>query len=242
MGEGSITLIGIVVIAGFILGIVWERRRRAMFVMSATALLVLFLTSGGDQGGSPSIADSSRREGQSSDVAEYVTQLNREIASIPSVQASKYSGDVASVNAGLMLIEAWANLYGQGKDLTLTEDARGRHARLKQLLERKQVEMFPVLREAYGVAMLKQLQGTDGIAGTRGVGNQIVEFKSSSFASTGDVERIHQEIRENLMLLRFTKAEYRRFVGARLFSYFLEVPKDSEIVTWKSGGSYSVLK
>jgi hypothetical protein len=44
------------------------------------------------------------------------------------------------------------------------------------------------------------------------------------------------------MMLRFTRAQYKWFERASDFSYYtLEVPKDSDVVKWESGGRYRVL-
>jgi len=113
----------------------------------------------------------------------------------------------------------------------------------RQLLVRKQAQLLPALRDAYGPAMRRQLWEADGSARTIGAGYRTVEFVSATFARNANIKQIHTEIRENLMMLRFTRAQYKWFRQASEFSYYaLEVPKDSDIVKWESGGRYRVLR
>jgi len=175
-------------------------------------------------------------------VSAYIEQLDREIASIPSVQASKYTEDITTINTGLLLIGAWALLYERGENLILNEEARQKRQQFRQLLVRKQADLLPAMRDAYGPAMRQQLWEADGSARTIGAGYRTVEFVSAAFARNANIQQIHLEIRENLMMLRFTRAQYKWFERASDFSYYtLEVPRDSDVVKWESGGRYRVL-
>lgn len=187
-------------------------------------------------------AAAERQAEQAAKVAAHIEQLDREIASIPGVQASKYTGDVTTINTGLLLIGAWALLYGEGDKLDLNDEARQKRQQFRQLLVRKQAEMLPAMRDAYGPAMRQQLWEADGSARTIGVGYRTVEFVSAAFARNANIKQIHLELRENLMMLRFTRAQYKWIKQATEFSYYdMEVPKDSDIVKWESGGRYRVL-
>lgn len=91
--------------------------------------------------------------------------------------------------------------------------------------------------------MRQQLWEADGSARTIGAGYKTVEFVSVAFARNANIKQIHTEIRENLMMLRFTRAQYKWIKEASEFSYYdMEVPKDSDIVKWESGGRFRVLK
>ncbi len=187
-------------------------------------------------------AEAERQAELEAKLNEYIEQLEREIASIPSIQASKYTEDVSSINVGLLLIGAWASLYEEGDKLDLNEEAKQKRQQFRQLLVNKQSQMLPAMRDAYGPAMRQQLWEADGSARTIGAGFRTVEFVSTAFARNANIKQIHTDIRENLMLLRFTRAQYKWFKQASEFSYYtLEVPKDSEIVKWNSGGNYRVL-
>lgn len=175
-------------------------------------------------------------------VTAYIEQLDREIAAIPRVQASKYTEDVTTINTGLLLIGAWSLLYEEGGNLDLNDEARQKRQQFQQLLVRKQTEMLPTMRDAYGPAMRQQLWEADGSARTIGAGYRTVEFVSAAFARNANIQQIHLEIRENLMMLRFTRAQYKWFERASDFSYYtLEVPRDSDIVKWESNGRYTIL-
>lgn len=187
-------------------------------------------------------AATERQAEQEAKLTEYIEQLDREIASIPGIHASKYTEDVSSINIGLLLIGTWALLYEEGDKLDLNEEARQKRQQYRRLLASKQTQMLPAMRDAYGPAMRQQLWEADGSARTIGAGYRTVEFVSASFARNANIKQIHTEIRENLMMLRFTRAQYKWFKQASEYSYYtLEVPKDSEIVKWESGGRYRAL-
>lgn len=187
-------------------------------------------------------AEEKRAMQQQTKLTEYIEQLDREIASIPGVSASKYTEDVSNINIGLLLIGAWALMYEEGDMLDLNDEARLKRAQFRRLLVNKQTQMLSAMRDAYGPAMRQQLWEADGSARTIGAGYRTVEFVSSAFARNANIKQIHTEIRENLMMLRFTRAQYKWIKQASEFSYYtLEVPKDSEIVKWESGGRYRVL-
>lgn len=187
-------------------------------------------------------AATEREAEQAAKVAAYIEQLDREIASVPGVQATKYTGDATTINTGLLLIGAWALLYEEGDKLDLNDEARQKRQQFRQLLVRKQADMLPAMRDAYGPAMRQQLWEADGSARTIGAGYRTVEFMSAAFARNANIKQIHLEIRENLMMLRFTRAQYKWIKQASEFSYYdMEVPKDSDIVKWESGGRYRVL-
>lgn len=188
-------------------------------------------------------AEVQRAAEQQARLTEYIEQLDREIASLPSIQGSKYTGDVSSVNLGLLLIGAWALLYEEGGKLDLDDEAQRKRHLFRRLLVKKQTQLLPVMRDAYGPAMRQQLWEADGSARTIGAGYRTVEFVSAAFARNANIKQIHTEIRENLLMLRFTRAQYKWFKQASEFSYYtLDVPKDSEIVKWENGGRYRVLE
>lgn len=188
-------------------------------------------------------AEAARQADQDAKVAAYVEQLDREIASLPGVSAANYTSDVPSINTGLILLGTWALLYEEGGKLPLTDEARAKREQFRRLLVNKQVQFLPALRDAYGPAMRQQLWEADGSARTIGAGYKTVEFVSVAFARNANIKQIHTEIRENLMMLRFTRAQYKWIKEASEFSYYdMEVPKDSDIVKWESGARWRVLE
>ncbi len=183
------------------------------------------------------LADAARAETEL-----YLEQLDRELASLPGVSASKFTDSVSEINMGLVLIGTWNLLYENGDSLNLDAEGQKKRQRFKELLVRKQAEMFPVLRDAYGPAMRSQLWEADGSARTLGAGYRTVEFVSAAFARNANIKQIHAEMFENLLMLRFTRAQYKWFDQASEFSYYtLEPPKDTDLVTWGSGARFQLL-
>lgn len=177
-----------------------------------------------------------------SEADQYLEQLDREIASLPGVSASKYTGSVNDINLAIILIGTWNLVYENGAKLDLDADGQAKRKKFKDLLVRKQAELFPALRDAYGPAMRTQLWEADGSARTFGAGYRTVEFVSAAFARNANIKQIHTEMFENLLMLRFTRAQYKWFEQASEFSYYtLEPPKDTDLVKWDSGGRFSIL-
>ena len=190
-------------------------------------------------------ADARRAEAEARRAEEataHVEQLERELASMPSLSATKYTGSVESINTALIIIGAWSLLYEEGASLPLDADGENKRQRFRELLIRKQTGMFPALRDAYGPAMRQQLWEADGSARTIGSGYRTVEFVSATFARNANIKQIHTEMYENLMMLRFTRAQYKWIRQASEFSYYtLKPPRDSDIVSWSSNGRFRLI-
>lgn len=189
------------------------------------------------------ITIAARQRELEAEAVSYEQQLDRELVSIPNVEISKYTQDVTSINTGLVLLGAWALLYEEGASLPLSEDGEAKRQRFRKMVVDKQVQMLPALRDAYGPAMRKELWIADGSARTIGQGYRTVEFVSVAFARNAHIQQIHDEMREILLMLRFTRAQYRWFEQASEYSYYsMEPPNDSDLVAWTSGGRFRVLK
>lgn len=183
-----------------------------------------------------------KAEAAKAEAEQYIEQLDRELASMPGVSAKKYTGSVDEINVGLILIGTWNLLYENGANLDLGHDGQKKRQRFRELLVRKQAEMFPVLRDAYGPAMRTQLWEADGSARTIGAGYRTVEFVSAVFAANANIKKIHTQVYEQLLMLRFTRAQYKWFAQASEFSYYtLKSPKDTDLVKWESGGRFRLL-
>jgi len=173
---------------------------------------------------------------------QYIEQIERELISLPSITALDYIASVRDINLALVLIGTWNLLYEEGAKFDLGPDDQSKRQRFKELLIRKQAEIFPALRDAYGPAMRRQLWEADGRARTIGAGYRTVEFVSGEFARNANIAQIHSEMRENLLLLRFTRAQYKWFERASDYSFYtLEPPKDTDLVIWESGGRFRLL-
>lgn len=184
-----------------------------------------------------------RNRGLEDQATNYEKRIDREIASIPGIKASGYTQDVAGINTAIVVMGAWALLYEEGQGLPLSEEAEAKRQQFRKMVIDKQVQLLPALRDAYGPAMRKELWIADGSARTVGQGYRTVEFVSVAFARNANIQQIHTDIRENLMMLRFTRAQYKWFEQADEYSYYtIEPPKDSDLVKWESGGSFRVLK
>lgn len=175
-------------------------------------------------------------------VTSYLEQLDREIASLPQINVADYIDSVDRINTAIILIGAWTLLYEEGADLPLDAAAQQKRQRFRELIIRKQTEMLPRLRDAYGPAMRRQLWEADGSARTFGPGYRTVEFVNVAFARNANIRDIHNEMRENLLILRFTRAQYKWFREASEYSYYtLEPPLDTELVMWESGARFRVV-
>ncbi|WP_102223880.1 hypothetical protein [Acidimangrovimonas sediminis] len=187
-------------------------------------------------------ADAKVAKAAKAKVDQYVEQLDRELTSLPSVRASNYTSSIDKINEALILIGAWNLLYENGADLDLGPDGQQKRERFKALLIRKQAEMFPALRDAYGPIMRKKLWIADGSARTIGAGYRTVEFVSGTFALHANIQKIEEQMYDQLMMLRFTRSQYKWFDQASEYSYYdLKPPKDTDLVSWQSNGNFRLL-
>lgn len=181
-------------------------------------------------------------EEQAAKVTSYVEQIDRELADLPGVNAANYTASVDGINMAIILMGAWTRVYEKGADLPLDAAAQQKRQRFRELLVRKQAEMLPVLRDAYGPAMRRHLWDADGSARTFGAGYRTVELVHVGFARNANIRDIHNKIREHLLMLRFTRAHYKWFRGASEYSYVtLDPPSDTDLVIWESGGRYRII-
>lgn len=154
-------------------------------------------------------AEAKRQAEQEAEIAAYIAQLDREIASIPGLQATKYTKDMRSINMGLVILAAWAAIYEDGDKLQLTEEAQAKRKQFRRAVVSKQIELLPALRDAYGSVMRKELWEADSSARTIGRGYRTAEFVSVAFAANANIKKIHTDLQEHLTLLRFTRAQYK---------------------------------
>ncbi len=188
-------------------------------------------------------ADELRKAERQNEATAHIEMLDREVASIPAINPKKYSGSMQDIKLGLILIGTWGLLYEEGGKLDLGTEGVKKRERFRQLLVQKQSQMLSAMRDGYGPAMRKQLWEADGHASTVGNGFRTVKFAAPAFVRNANIKQIHTEVREQLLMLRFTRAEYRWYKEASEYSYYtLEGPKDSDIVNWTRAGAYQVVQ
>lgn len=179
---------------------------------------------------------------EKAELAAYIDRIELEIDSIPDVKPSTYANGLVPINAGLAVIGAWAAIYEQGGRLGLDDETEKKRQRFRGLVAKKQAQMLPAMRDAYGPAMRQELWEADGSAKTFGPGFRTVEFVSAAFARNANIKKINDQMHDTLMMLRFTRAQYKWFNGASEYSYYtLIAPKDADVVRWNPSGSFQIL-
>lgn len=178
-----------------------------------------------------------------SEVTKYLELLDREISSIPNVSMSKYTGSGKKINTGMLLLNTWAMAYDNGATLPLDVQGEQKRQKFRSLVVKKHKLGFPILRDAYGPAARKNLWESNGSARTIGAGYRTVEFVSTVFANNANIKKIQTDMHENLLMLRFTRAEYKWIKHASEFTYYtLEPPKDTDLVIWEDDGGFRLAK
>lgn len=188
------------------------------------------------------VAAERRLAEEKAELAAYIDRLELEIESIPEIKPGTYANGLASINAGLAVIGAWAVVYEKGGTLDLDDQTERKRQRFRNLAAKKQAQMLPTMRDAYGPAMRQQLWEADGSARTFGPGFRTIEFVSGAFARNANIKKIQEQMRDTLLMLRFTRAEYKWFKQASEYTYYtLEPPKDSDMVRWNPNGTFTIL-
>ncbi len=169
----------------------------------------------------------------------YIAQLDREIASIPSINVRDYTAEMEDITAGLLLLGAWALIYEDGNKFSLSDEAKAKRNTFKNLAVAKQKQLLPVMRDAYGPVMRQRLWEADSSARTVGSGYRTVQFTSATFARNANIKKVHLEWRNSLMMLRFTRAEYKWIKFASEYSFYtMTPPDDSELIIWNGRGGF----
>lgn len=139
----------------------------------------------------------------------------------------------------LALVDVVTEAIEDGQNMELnSEQAQARQA-LRQLLSRRQAQIFPAIRDAYGPILRQRLWEHDGYVRTIGTGYRRIEIVNGAFAANRNIADFHQSVRDTLLQLRFTRVDYKWFREAREFSYYtLEPPTDGTVGRW-NGARFS---
>jgi hypothetical protein len=187
-------------------------------------------------------ATAKRLAEEKTDVELYAQRLDQEILLIPEIDALRYAKGLDSIKAGLAIIDSWSALYEKGGWLNIDNETQKKRQKFRSLLAKKQAQMFPAMRDAYGPAMRNQLWEADGSAKTFGAGFRTIEFISAAFARNANIKKVNDQMLDTLMTLRFSRVQYKWFDGAAEFTYYtLKPPKDTDIVKWRANGSFHLL-
>ena len=184
-----------------------------------------------------------RAEARKTDIEKYVDMMDREMADLKKFNVSEYTSDVDTINSAVVLQNLWVMLYEEGKQYRDDPAVKAKHDAYRRQIVSTQKRMLPALRDAYGPAMRKLLWEADGSARTIGAGYKTVEFVAASFARNANIKETHTEIRDMLVRLRFTRAQYKWFKQASEYSYYtMDAPSDQELVIWEGNGNFRVVK
>jgi hypothetical protein len=169
----------------------------------------------------------------------YIASLRNEIPEIQRVSASTFTGSVIDIMMGLRLIDRYNEMYDEGSTFSLSDEDAVVREQFATALRSKQMQFFPVLRDAYGPAMRAELWEADGWAQTKGTGYRTVSLVSAIFAANTNIKETQETMREQLLMLRFTRAEYRWYKEAREYQFYtMSAPSDSELGLWNGRGTF----
>lgn len=162
--------------------------------------------------------------------AEYVQQVDREIASLTNFDGSAYRSNKDAIMLEAALFGAWAEIIHKADRYTLTSAERARVSRFKTRASEIQAREFPRMRAAWGRVLADALWEHDVIVSTGGVANRTLRLTAAFFASNGNIAQIQQIVHDPLDLLRFKRVEYRWYRGADEYTYYrVETPPDRAV-------------
>lgn len=184
-----------------------------------------------------------QRKSQQAEIEEYVSQLQRELDSIGNYDARKYTDSQLSLGITLGLFSVWAQMYEDGEKLDLGEDDEKVRANFKREISKLQKRAFPILRDAYGPIMRKELWEFDASARTFGPRFTTVEFVSAVFAANRNIKEIQSSVRDTLSRLRFKQARYKWYREDNQYTYYdMDALPDEYLVIWSGEGRYRVVQ
>lgn len=161
-------------------------------------------------------------------------QLKRELASFDKpFDNSTYKGSILSVQMGLVLFAAYADIIKEGKEST-DEENKKLAAQLEKKVITRQIKEFPTLRKRYAEVAGEKLWESDVYVSTSGANNSVINLTGGLFASNKNIAETQKTLIDILTQFRFKEVRYRWYKGADEFTYYkLETPKDSEPVDFK---------
>lgn len=184
-----------------------------------------------------------KAETRASDITNYLEMMEREIPDLQGFKISEYTATIDDITKGLLLFGVWTMLYEEGEAYANDPAVKAKRDAFRSKLISTQQRGMPVLRDAYGPVMRKLLWEADGSARTIGQGYRTVEFVSPAFVRNINIKDTHEEIRDQLFMLRFNRAQYKWFKHESEYSYYdMKAPSDKDLVIWEKGGRYRTVQ
>jgi len=160
------------------------------------------------------------------------TKLQRETESLLSFNKSQYRNDVSALQGEINLFIGWAQLIKEAESSQDPEIKKLKQAFSRNLIALQNRE-FPILRKTYGQILKKTLWEQNMDVSTKGSGNSTIEFVAGMFADNKNKKDAQSLLRENLMLFRFKRANYKWSEYDDEYTYYsMESRKDSELVSF----------
>lgn len=169
---------------------------------------------------------------------QFFDAFSKEITSIKKHSVAKKI-DNSVIKLEVLLFSAWADMLKKADTYTLDEKDKATMAEFRKVLSRKQKEIFPKMRDAYGPIIRETLWEHDITAKTVGAGFNKVEFTGGAFAANRNIKDFQKNIRMPMEMLRFKETRYRWYEDADKYTYYtLETLNDADIAVWNDVGFY----
>lgn len=117
-------------------------------------------------------------------------------------------GDVAGAVNAIQIFDRAGRALSLTEGATLDEGGAELRVALETLLRRKQVELFPSMRQAYAASMSDSVSGVQTNFRAVGNRNKTLRVASPSFGSRDVVMQAHQMVMGQAARFRFSRAEY----------------------------------
>ncbi len=174
-------------------------------------------------------------------LTSYVEQVTQHSQFVNDMSVKDFTESIDEIIIAVQLFSDWAEIVDEGREFDLTAEQERMRQNLKTGLARKQAQVMPALRDAYGPLLRQQLWEHDGYARTIDSGFRRIEIVNPMFATNRNILAFHEKARETLLQLRFTRVDYKWFRQASEYSYFsLEPPADNSVGFWQGGRFHPV--
>jgi hypothetical protein len=207
---------------------------------SFVALILLGTCSaliGGDDGGTSSasltdsvaVTSSASVEGTGTKDA-YIAMLDRELASLKTFTGDEYRGSKDAIQLELVLFGAWAETLNKAKEHDLSPAEKEKVARFRRGVSAIQERELPRMRAAWVKLVRDAMWEHNMDVRAGGETGRTLRLTSAIFASNSNIKQVQETVREQAMLLRFRRIEYRWYKGADEYTYFtMDPPADGAV-------------
>ena len=160
---------------------------------------------------------------------ELKQRLTNEIEGVNSYNTNNIKWDSVSLGITLWLLDALIEVAGENKDHE-DDEIRQLSNQLEMSISTLQSKVYPIMRKRYSEYMDEALWEDNMEVSVKWTYSDTIVVVGWAFANNKNIKTMYENMRDTLIKLRFTNAQYRRIQNWEWTEYTLETPEDKKIL------------